>query len=178
MKWLTFALAAYAALLLQAAFAPVWTIRGLSPAPLLVLAVFIAQSGPATLALGSAMFLGVLADTLSRPYPEAGVLLGPYTVGYAVAAYAVLQLRNLVFRHSVPAVVAMTLVAGCFAELVAVGLITLRGVSFLAADPPPGWRALGELGRRFLQTLYTAALTIPVGWALLRSRKLWHFGQE
>ncbi len=171
-------IAAYAALLLQATLRPVWSVGGVAPEPLLILAVFLGQCGPSTPALFSALLFGVLADALSRPYPEAGVLIGPAAVGYVVAAFAVLQLRSLVFRHSVLSLVVMTVAGGFFAALVETAVLAVRGLTFLAADAPPGFTALGHLGRALLTVLYTAALAVPVGWMLLKTRPTWRFGHD
>ncbi len=171
-------ISAYAALLLQAVLEPVWNLGGTSPQPLLILMVFLAQCGPANPALLSALIFGILTDVLSRPYPQAGVILGPYAVGYVVGAYAVLQLRNLLFRNSVLALVVMTFAAGLFVELVAVALLALRGLGFLAADAPPDFTALASLGRGMLGVIYTTLLAIPLGWILLQTRRTWHFTHD
>ncbi|MEM9752815.1 MAG: rod shape-determining protein MreD [Planctomycetota bacterium] len=177
-----FLVAAYVAFLAQASLQPFWQLggdstgRGLTPSVLLILAVFIGQCGPGVAALGSAIILGLLADTLARPYPELGVLIGPYTLGLTVGVYAVLQLRTLLFRHAILTLAVMTLVAGLFAELVAAAILGVRGLSFIANHPPPDLSAASSLGRGLLRTLYTVALSLPLGWLLLRTRRLWRFG--
>ncbi|MEM8782997.1 MAG: rod shape-determining protein MreD [Planctomycetota bacterium] len=182
MNRLVFIAAVYLALLTQATLQPLWELggartgQGIAPSVLLVLAVFIGQCGPSVAALGSALILGVLADTFARPYPELGVLVGPYTLGFTVGVYSVLQLRSLLFRHAVLTLAVMTLVAGVFVELVAAATLGLRGLSFLTDHPPPDTTAAANFGRGLLRTLYTVALAVPLGWLLLRTRHLWHFG--
>ncbi|MEM8495307.1 MAG: hypothetical protein AAF663_07965, partial [Planctomycetota bacterium] len=134
------------------------------------------QCGPSVAALGTALILGVLADTFARPYPELGVLIGPYTLGFTVGVYAVLQLRTLLFRHAVLTLAVMTLVAGVFVELVAAMLLGLRGLSLLTDHPLPEPGVAASFGRGLLRTLYSVALSVPLGWLLLRSRSYWHFG--
>ena len=182
MNRLIFLVAAYLALLAQATLQPLWRIggghdgQGVTPSVLLILAVFIGQCGPGVAALGSALFLGILADTFARPYPELGVLIGPYTLGFTVGIYAVLQLRSLLFRHAVLTFAVMTCVAGVFVELVAAMVLGIRGLSFLTNHPPPNFSAAASLGHGLLRTLYSIALSVPLGWLLIRTRHLWHFG--
>lgn len=175
MNSLVFLITAYTALLLEVALRPWLEVGTVAPSFLLVVMVFVALSASSTAALGAALFLGVVADVLVRPYPDA-TILGPMAAGYFVGAYVVLQLRGMLFRNSVWTVVAMTLAAGVFVELVAVSLVSLRGVGFLAGDPAPGWRALRELRGRFEALGYSLLLAAPVGLALLRTRKWWSFG--
>ncbi|MEM1026559.1 MAG: rod shape-determining protein MreD [Planctomycetota bacterium] len=182
MNRLVFIVAAYLALLAQATLQPLWTFgggttgQGIAPSVFLVLAVFVGQCGPGVAALGSALILGILADTFARPYPELGVLIGPYTLGFTVGVYAVLQLRTLLFRHAVLTLAVMTLVAGVFVELVAAVMLGFRGLSFLADHPLAEPGVAASFGRGLLRTLYTVALSVPLGWLLLRTRHLWHFG--
>lgn len=183
MNRLTFIIAAYLALLTQATLQPLWQIgggaggQGIVPSVFLVLAVFIGQCGPGVAALGSALILGLLADTFARPYPELGVLIGPYTLGFTVGVYAVLQLRTLLFRHAVLTLAVMTLVASVFVELVAAMMLGLRGVSFLTNHPLPDTGVAATFGRGLLRTLYSVTLSVPLGWLLLRTRSTWHFGR-
>ena len=124
MNRLTFAIACYAVLLLQVGLRPWLDLGGVVPSFLLVLAVFVALSATATAALGGAIVLGVIADALSSPYPGF-TPLGPLAAGYFVGVYAVLQVRGMLFRNSVLTLAVMTLLAGLFAELVAVVLVSL-----------------------------------------------------
>ncbi|MEO0515031.1 MAG: rod shape-determining protein MreD [Planctomycetota bacterium] len=184
MNRLVFIVASYLALLTQATLQPLWQLGGgasgqsITPSVFLVLAVFVGQCGPGVAALGSALILGVLADIFARPYPELGVLIGPYTLGFTVGVYAVLQLRTLLFRHAVLTLAVMTLVAGVFVELVAAMMLGLRGLSFLTDHPLPDAGVATTLGRGLLGTLYSVALSLPLGWLLLRTRSLWHFGRS
>ena len=174
MNWLAFAITTYVLLAVQTAFSGAVAVGGASPNLLLVLAVFVGTSARANVVLWSLLVLGVLLDLQPGPLTGAGVLVGPHALGLLVAALALLQLRNLLFRDSVFTLVLLTLVAGGFAALVEVAVYGLRGLWFLANEPTP-WRATEHLGRRLLDVIYSAAVAVPLGLVLNRTRPWWGF---
>lgn len=176
MNWLTFSILAYLAYALQLVLGPAWSINGHEPMLLLILLVFIGLQAPAIAVAWSAVLLGLLADILLQQH-ETG-LVGPWALGFLAAGYALVQLRNLLFRDSMFTVAIMTLVAGVFALLVATTLHVMRGIPVLGNEVVEGFSAAEQLYRGFATLLYTAAVAVPVGYLLLRSRLLWGFSHR
>ena len=176
MNWLVFAGFAYVSVALQSGLTPVWTVAGTTPNLLLILAVFVGVSAGRTTVLWACLVLGLLLDLLPAPLSGQGVVLGPQAVGYLVGGYAVLQLRGMMFRDSVPSIVLMVLVAGGFAALVECLIYAFRGLPWLAGEPVAAdWTATRQLWRRCEELIYTAVLSVPVGLVLRSTRKVWGF---
>lgn len=174
MNWLTFGILAYLTYTLQIVLAPAWTIGdGYEPLLLLILLVFVGLQAPAITVAWVAVILGLLVDVLLQQH-EAG-LIGPWSLGFLAAGYALVQLRNLLFRDSMFTIAIMTLVAGVFALLVATTIHVMRGIPVLGNDPVEGFSAANQLYRGFITLLYSAGVAIPVGHLLLRMRVIWGF---
>lgn len=176
MNWLTFTILAYLACALQIVLKPVWMIGDSEPMLALILLVFIALQAPAIHVAWAAIVLGLLADSL--PFQHEDGLIGPWALGFLVAGYAMVQLRNLLFRDSMFTIAIMTLVAGVFALLFATALQLLRGVPALNNEMVEGFSAANRLYYGFGTLLYTAAVAIPVGFLLLRSKPIWGFSHR
>lgn len=174
MNWLTFAISAYVGFALQLILAPIWPINGHGPLVLLVLLVFVGLQAPAMAVAWSAVILGLLADILAMQQPQTGVV-GPWALGFLAAGYAMVQLRNLLFRDSMFTIGIMTLVAGVFALLVATMLQALRGVPIFGNEAVVGFTAAEQLYKGFFTLLNTAAFAVPMGYALLKMRPMWGF---
>jgi len=173
MNWLIFTLVAYVSYVLQAGLAPVWTLgERTEPRLLLIVLVFIAlQASPTTVAF-AAIALGLLHDIRQTNVP---LLVGPWALGYLVAGYALLQLRNLLFRDSVFTIAIMSFVAGLFAYLVSTVLYSVRGIGFLLGQPIADFSAANTLFQGFLDLVFTAVVAFPVGYLLIKSREAWGF---
>ena len=173
MNWLTFAILTYFGFALQLVLAPVWPVQGHEPMVLLILLVFVGLQAPPMAVAWSAIVLGLLADILQQQH-ETG-LIGPWAIGFLAAGYAMIQLRNLLFRDSMFTIGIMTLVAGIFALLVATTLQAFRGIPLFGNEAIATFKASDELYLGFFTLLNTAVFAIPLGYALLRSRALWGF---
>lgn len=178
MRWLVFILAALLLLVLDSGVRHLWPTSA-PPTLLLALCVFVALHAPATTSAWAGLVLGALID-LRMPLDFGGSLhdaaiLGPMAVGYFTAAYVVVQLRVVLMRDSSIALAALVFVAGVFAHLVAVALLTVRGLPYLAAEPAVGWSAADQLTSRFFELLYSTLLALPVGFVLLRTVNHWGF---
>jgi cell shape-determining protein MreD len=171
MNWPVFALFAYVAAALDLGLGSLPVVGEASF--ILILAVFVGLNAPGSVVAWALLILGLLVDLQPGPVHGA-VLLGPGALGFLAGAYAVLQLRTLLFRESVMTLAVMVLAVGVFVQLVMVALLTMRGLPMIA-EPIAGWNAADQLAHRFMQLLYTAALSVPVGWVLIRSRPLWGF---
>lgn len=174
MNWLTFTILAYLGFALQVILAPIWPILGHEPLVLLILLVFIGLQAPAMAVAWSAVVLGILADILPVQQPVTGVV-GPWALGFLAAGYAMVQLRNLLFRDSMFTIGIMTLIAGIFALLVATMLQALRGVPIFGNDPVEGFKAANQIYRGFFTLLNTAVFAVPMGYLLLKIRPMWGF---
>jgi len=171
MNWITFSILAYLFYALQIAIAPVWTIRNTEPMLLLIMLVFIGLQARAMAVAWAALVLGVLVD-MSLQQHEPG-LIGPWAIGFLAAGYAMVQLRNLLFRDSMFTIAIMTMVAGIFAFLVATTIHVMRGIPILGNEPAVGFSAVEQLYRGFFTLIYTSIVAIPVGYMLLKSRPIW-----
>ena len=181
MNWAIFSILAYLGFALQLLADPFWSIGDpdvyqYSPVLLLILLVFIGLQAPAMAVAWSAVILGLLVD-IAPPQNESG-LIGPWALGFLAAGYALVQLRNLLFRDSMFTIAIMTLIAGVFAMLVATTLHVMRGVPLLGNDPVVGFSAAEQLYRGFITLLYTAAVAVPAGYLLLKTRSWWGFSQR
>ncbi|MEM9253416.1 MAG: rod shape-determining protein MreD [Planctomycetota bacterium] len=179
MNWAVFAVALWVALALERGLAPLLAIpdatTGVSPSFVLVLVVWIALQAPSLTALWAAIAAGLVLDALGTHYDGRGGLLGPHALGYALGAYAVLQMRGMVFRQSGLTLGVMTFVAGVFAHLAIVALMALRGFPLGIADPVPGWDTSAELVGRFMQLLYTALAAAILAIPLRPTVSWWGF---
>lgn len=174
MNPLTFAISAYLGFALQVILAPIWPIQGHEPMVMLILLVFIGLQAPAMAVAWSAIVLGLLADILPVQQPVTGVI-GPWALGFLAAGYAMVQLRNLLFRDSMFTIGIMTLVAGVFALLVATMLQALRGVPIFGNEAIEGFTAANQLYQGFFTLLNTAVFAVPAGFMLLKVRLMWGF---
>lgn len=174
MNWLTFSILTYAAYALQLLLKPVWSIDGREPMLLLILLVYVGLQAPGIHVAWAALVLGLLADILLNDYQTG--LIGPWALGYLAAGYALVQMRNLLFKDSMFTIAIMTLVAGIFALLVATTLHALRdNVAMLGNTPVEGFSAVDQLYYGFGTLVYTAAAAIPVGYVLLKMQSIWGF---
>ncbi len=176
MNWIVFTITAYVLFALQAGLAPAWAFGNATPNLLLILAVFVGVSAARHATPWALLILGVLLDLQPGPLAEHGVILGPHALGYLVGAYAVLQLRNLLFRESLLTIVIMVFAVGGFAALIEAVVYALRGLPWMFAEPLP-WSAGELLWRRFQQLLYTAVVAIPLGALLQLTRRAWGFNR-
>ena len=176
MNWLIFLLMSYAALALEAGLRELWVVGTAAPSLALVLAVYVGLLAPASVVPWAWLALGVAADLQPGPLPQ-GPIIGPMALGYLTAGLMVLQLRKLLFRESILAMVACVLAGGAVAHLVAVGLLSLRGAGDAVGEPMAAFAA-SQLAGRAVELVYTAAVALPVGWLLLRTTGLWGFANR
>lgn len=175
MNWLTFSILTYLGFALHVLLAPICYILGVpEPMVLLILLVFIGLQAPAMAVAWSAIILGLLVDILPVHQVKTG-LIGPWALGFLAAGYALVQLRNLLFKDSMFTIGIMTLVAGVFALLVATMLQAFRGVPILGNDAIEGFKASDQLYYGFFTLISTAVFAVPMGFALLKMKPLWGF---
>tara|TARA_R110002111_G_scaffold34314_2_gene68311 strand:- start:225 stop:785 length:561 start_codon:yes stop_codon:yes gene_type:complete len=177
MNWLLFAITSYVFLLLQIGLKPLLGVPdayGASPNFLLILAVFIGLSAQSKTVAWGMLTLGIVANLIPGPEPT-GTILGPVALGYLAGAFAVLQLRTLVFRESVVSLAILVFVVGIIIQLVTVALYTGRGLPIFLDQPIPNWSAIDELFQRFWELLYSAIAAVPLGFILMRLQPSFNF---
>ena len=178
MRWTTFVIMTYITLAIQEGLRTLLMFNEVSPSLVMILMVFIALHAPRSKAAWAALMLGLLTDL--KPLPLADPLtdltvIGPGCLGYLAATSVVLQLRAMVFRESAMSLAALVLLAGVFAHLVIVALLTMRGLPWPLGEPIQGWNVADQLVERFLEVLYTAIWALPMGVVLNRLIPLWDF---
>ena len=178
MSWIVFLICAYLMLAMDRGFDLLLAFDGVGPSFTLVLAAFVSLSARPAAVPWALLVLGLLQD-LSQPY-KLGLgadllLIGPHCLGYLAGGFVGLQMRGLVARNSPMSIAVAVVAVGAFVHLVAVALLTLRGLSILNIEPIVEWSAANELLRRFFVVLYTAIVAVPAGALLIRSGPLWGF---
>ena len=181
MRWITFAIFAFVMLIFEIGLRPLlhWkvSIGWVCPSFILILAAYVGLLAPARVVPWAMLALGFLQDLQEIPVGDpvsVTPILGPATLGYLLGGFAIVRLRGVFYRSSPLAVAAMAFTAGVFVNLVAVALLTFRGVPLLG-EPIGGWNVADQLFRRFLELSYSTLLAVPVGYLLLRFQGLWGF---
>lgn len=172
MNWPLFAITAYLVYALQQGLGHLWQLNGVEPLLPLILLVFIGLQASATTVAWAAIVLGLLVDIETQQVTN---LVGPWALGFLAASYALVQLRNLLFRDSVITIAIMSFVAGIFAILVTTILYAMRGIPQLTGEGLADFSAADKLVDGFFLLLYTAALSLPVGYLLLKTKDFWGF---
>jgi rod shape-determining protein MreD len=177
-RWGIFILALFIALVLDAGFLNVLEIRGVTPAIVPVLTVFVAMGAPRRTALWACFVIGAVVDLSSRmTLAETGApfhVIGPNAFGFVAGCHLLLPLRTMVFRRNPLTMGVMTLLFMFIASLVAVAILLVR--QWIGADFYwLGGTALSELSARGITSLYSSVIAIPVGWLLAISTPLWGF---
>ena len=62
----------------------------------------------------------------------------------------------------------MVFIAGIFAHLVIIAVLTVRGLPMLTGERLDQWDWADELVRRFFGLLYSGAVAVPLAWVLIR----------
>lgn len=174
MRWPIFAIFAFAALVVQLSVRNVFTlfsVWGISPDVVAVLAVFVALFANRTSALWACFILGLLVDLAPQAHEASYHVLGPHALGYTAGGYLVLQMRSMVFRRRAITMGFLTLLSLIVASLVIVMLLSIR--SWYPGEMPYG--PLSDLGRQCLVAVYSAVVAIPLGWLLNATVPLWGF---
>lgn len=171
MNWLIFSIAAYFGYALDTGLRVLLSAKGVSPSFLLILAVYIGMLAPGRTVIWAYLAIGLLTD-LQALYTAEVTVIGPAALGYLLGAYAVLQLRGLVFRESIITLSVLSFAVGIFIHLTMLATLKFRAV---VTGEPMLVSAADALVQGFLHLLYTAAVAVPVGAILLRTTPMWGF---
>lgn len=176
MRWLAFALAAWALLgvdmglkdALQLGSGPV------APSLVLPLVVFVALHAPALTAAAAGLIIGLALDLTHAHQimgaPETVVIVGPYALGCAAGAYGVVALRSIVMRHNPLTFAFLTIALSLLMHVVVSGLLEARSLYDVTT-----FNAGPELVARLWISLYTGVVAIPLGWMLNKSAPVFRF---
>ena len=179
MRWPVFLIVAYLVMVLQVGLAPHigfdTRFGRVEPQVVLLLAVFVALSAPTATTVVACSILGFLLDLASVysvvRYNDAGaviqqsplVLVGPYTLGYMIGGYMVVQFRPMLFRQHPMTVAAMMFICGAAVHITVAAIFTARRFY----EPLEGFTAQAELAKRGMSLLYSAGiglvLALPLG---------------
>jgi len=173
-----FAITAWLVVAFNVGLAGLWRLGDVAPNLVLVLMCFIALSAPPATAMWCAILLGLCVDL--QPYPPGEgvrdvIVLGPWALSFAFAAYAILRLRQLAIRESVLTLITVVLLLGLVAQLLAGALLAIRGLPFLPGETPPGFSLADFLVGGFLEVVYSTVIAWPLGVLLGWTRPWWSF---
>lgn len=176
MRWLVFALAAWALLgadmglkdALQFGSGPI------APSLALPLVVFVALHAPVLTAVAAGLVVGLALDLTHAHQilgaPETVVIVGPYALGCAAGAYGVVALRSVVMRHNPLMFAILTVVLSLLMHVVVSALLEARSLYDVIT-----FDAGAELLARVWISAYTGVVAIPLGWMLQKSEALFRF---
>ncbi|HEY1684456.1 MAG TPA: rod shape-determining protein MreD [Tepidisphaeraceae bacterium] len=151
MRWVPVLILIYVLLGIQSGAEPFWTVRGCKPDLGLIAVVFVALNARAQATLAIAMGVGLIQDLLSV-HP-----LGLFALGYVLAAYFLLGLREVVYREH-----PLTHLSFAFlGELLVIGILMVQGWMH---GPVPAARQM------LLSAAYTALAGVIILYPLQKSR--------
>ncbi|HBS28537.1 MAG TPA: hypothetical protein DEB06_03580 [Phycisphaerales bacterium] len=179
MNWLVFALVAWVVLGMEVGLRDAFQIGtgGIAPSFLMVLVVFVSLWARPTALLGAALVLGVLMDLVHQVPTtdgETAVIVGPWALGCAGGAYAVLSCRTMMFRrHPITAGI-LAAIAGTVASAIVVALLRVRS----SYDGLVFGSAASELWPRLASAAYTGVVAVPMSFVLHRLGVLLGFRRQ
>ena len=166
MNWIAFVVIAYVCVGLELGLRPILDLGGGgAPSFVVPLMVFVALGAPHVATLWAALALGLLID-LTSPLAfqersgEAWVI-GPYAIGYVLAAQVMLSLRGVVVRKHPLTLAGLALVASLVIHVCVTFLHSIR-----SAYDPIAWDLSAQLVSRLFSSLWTALSALAM-WAVL-----------
>lgn len=179
MNWPFFMILAYLLLGIETGLAPMLRIEDVEPSLLLVLAMYVAMSTSPIKACWCCLLLGMCTDLTHPIGLDSGTgqltLVGPSALGFAFGGWVVVQLRGMVFRHSITGLMLMAFVGGAFTQLLTVAILAARAIPWIPGEQIPQWSASAELINRFFELLYTVGVAFPLGYLLIRLEPFFRF---
>jgi rod shape-determining protein MreD len=156
MNWFAFAFIGWIVFGLQLALLPILDAGsgGVYPSMIIPLMAYVALYAPRKQTLWAAIILGIVLDLLSPMARIDGgsvVILGPYALGYLLAAHFILAIRGSLIRRNPLTIVMVAIVASFIAQIVVIAIFTARDLG----SNPLIWDAGDELVQRSFSSLYT-----------------------
>lgn len=176
MNWVVFAIAAWVTLGLEFGLRDALQLGAVNIAPhfAVILLVFVTLWSSQSAALAAGLLLGVALDLFYQvPLSDASsvVVLGPHALGCMLAAYAVLNMRALMFRKNVLAIAFLSFVAAALMQVVVTAVLAVRG----SYDMVEFGSAASELGQRLASAVYTGVVALAYGAVLGLFRRFFDF---
>ena len=181
MRWWVFAIAWCACMALDTGLMPAFAAGRHVPQLWPVLLAFVAMHGSRDAAFGAAVTIGLWLDAthpslgLGADAPRAVHVFGPNVLACAAGAWAVLELRGVLYRRNLLTVALCAAVCGTLASL---AFIAIAGIRAAYADPFPLWgpgTGAAAVGNDILTALLSAVLGLLPAWALQASIPAWDF---
>lgn len=179
MRWSIFILACLLAAAADASIGDILKIGSVQPRFLPSVVVFALFSAPRIHAVRMALLAGLLCDLLSPVLRVDGsqlVVIGPWTLGYALGALAAVPLRSLLYHRNPISGGFAVFVFSLLASVVFVAIWMIR--LFILRDDLPSWwpgTGAGEVFQQSKVALASAVLAIPTIWFLDKTRLVWGF---
>lgn len=179
MRWSIYILAVFVAVAADSSIGGILKIASAQPRFLPCVVVFALLSAPRMHAIRLAMLAGLVADLLSPSLRSDGsqlVVIGPWTLGFALGAMAVLPLRSLLYHRNPISSGFAVLLFSLLASIVFVAVWIVR-LKVVGDDSPSWWPGTGasEVWHQGKGALANAAVAIPAVWVLNRTRGIWGF---
>ena len=182
MRWWIFIPVLAVVMAIDVAFMPALAIGRTSPALWPVLLGFVAMYASRESALLAGLATGALLDAASPGLSvsadgvqQAVPVFGPWMLGCTAGAWAVLELRGLLYRRNTATIAFAALVC---AVVAGVAFLAVAGLRSAYADPAPLWGASGAggaLGRLLLGAGYAALLGLVPARGLHATLGAWDF---
>jgi len=179
MRWSIYILFSLIAVAIDASLGGILKIGDAQPRFLPIVVVFALLSTPRVHAVRLAMLAGLLADLMSpalRADDTQLVVIGPWTLGFALGALAVVPMRSLLYHRNPISSGFATFVFTLLAAVAFVFIWTVRGL--LLRDESPSWwpgTGAGEVWHQAKVALANGVVAVPAIWLLDRTRPLWGF---
>jgi len=179
MRWSIYILACLIAVAADASIGGILKIGSVQPRFLPSVVVFALFAAPRIHALRLALLAGVLADLLSPVVRVDGtqlVVIGPWTLGFALGALAAVPLRSLLYHRNPISGGFAVMVFSLLASVVFVAIWMLR-LLLLRDELPSWWPGTGasEVWQQGKVALASAIVAIPTIWFLDKTRVVWGF---
>ena len=181
MKWWVFAIAWAACMAVDSGLMPAFAWGRHVPQLWPVLLAFVCLHASRDAGFWAALATGVWLDA-THPAVSAGaegpvavLVFGPNVLACAAGAWGVLELRGVLYRRNV---LTVAVSAAACAVLWSLAFIAIAGIRAAYADPWPLWGpgpGAAAVGNDILTALYSAAVGLPVAWALHGTIPAWDF---
>ncbi len=167
MRWVSFAILIYIAVVLQAAAVPFISVNSIRPDLMVMIAVYYALSARTYDALIACWCIGLAIDLTSLSYQDAGNV-GLHAFSLGLIALAIIGIRGFTFRDS-----PLTQLLCAFAAKFVLDFLVGLHMMFVTGS----WNLVGEITTiGIYAAVYTAVLTPYAHWCLRRVRVLLGIG--
>jgi len=180
-RWWVFVPAMALALSLDVTLMQALSVGGCVPRLWPTLLAFVAMYASRPAALGAALLTGLWLDAAHPALAASGVVpvavpvFGPHALACLAGAWAILELRGILYRRNTFTV---ALAAGTCAAASALAFVAIAGIRAAYADPAPLWgpgSGAAAIGADLLSALFTAIVALlPARW-LHASLGAWDF---